>query len=125
MTLQRWFTEPYHQACVMGVYGKDGIGKTSLLKLIHNHYKKVSCIKFDLVIWFLVCSSECEENTNKDSIVRGSSAIDMRKMKLYACLEKKKVLLILDDMWSPMDLNTMGVKNFKLSFMSKKGRDFF
>jgi chromosomal replication initiation ATPase DnaA len=57
MTLQRWFTEPYRQSRVMGVDGKDGIGKTSLLKLIHNHYRKVSGIHFDLVIWFTVSTS--------------------------------------------------------------------
>lgn len=121
MTLQRWFTEPYRQACVMGVYRNEVIGKTSLLKLVYNHYIKVSGIKFDLAIWLLVSNSECEENRSKDSIVQTlnlnldeSSAIDMREMKLYACLEKKYFLLILDDVWSPTDLNTMGVKFLKL-----------
>jgi hypothetical protein len=32
----------------------------------------------------------------------------MRKMKLSTFLEKKKFVLILDDMWSAMDLNTIG-----------------
>lgn len=117
MALHRRLMQPYRQACVMGVYGKGGIGKTSLLTLIHNNYRQVSGIHFDLVICLTVSIPENEENKNKDSIVRtfslkmeGSFDVDMRKMKLSACLENKRSVLMLDDVWSPMDLNTVGVK---------------
>jgi hypothetical protein len=51
-------------AGVIGVDGRDGIRKTSLLKFIHNNYKKVSDIHFDLVIWFKVSTPESEGKKN-------------------------------------------------------------
>lgn len=38
MILQKWLTEPNREARVMGVHGMDGVGKTSLLRIIHNHF---------------------------------------------------------------------------------------
>jgi len=43
-----------------------------------------------------------------------NSSIDMRKMKLSICLEMNKFLLILDDMWSAMDLTWVEKKKFLL-----------
>lgn len=54
MILQKWLTEPNREPGAMGVHGMDGVGKTSLLKVIHNHFKKVSEIIFDMLIWFAV-----------------------------------------------------------------------
>jgi len=64
MTLQRWLTEPYPQARVIGVDGRDGICKTSSFKFIYNNYKKVSDNNFDLVIWFTVSTPDNEGKTN-------------------------------------------------------------
>lgn len=69
------------------------------------------------MIWFTVSTPENEENKNKDFIghtfnlkLEGSSDVDMGKMKLPACLENKIFVFMLDDVWSPMDLNRVGVK---------------
>jgi len=43
-----------------------------------------------------------------------NSSIDMPKMKLSICVEMKKFLLILDDMWSAMDLTWVEKKKFLL-----------
>jgi len=55
--LQCWLEGARREARVIGVYGKGGVVKTSLLKIIYTTYKKeVSCF-FDLVIWFTVCGN--------------------------------------------------------------------
>jgi disease resistance protein RPS2 len=120
--LQTWLTEPAHnQSRVIGIYGMGGVGKTSVLKAIHDNYKKVSGI-FDIVIWFTVSKYKPEEEDDKIKELQASIAytlnvdlkdcptLDIRKMKLSASLEKKRFLLILDDLWSKMDLNKVGVK---------------
>eukprot|EP00253_Pinus_taeda_P001156 PITA_01156 len=121
--LQAWLTEPAHsQARVIGIYGMGGVGKTSVLKVIHNNYKeKVSGI-FDFVIWHTVSmyKSEAEDDKIKElqfSIahqlhldLKDCPTLDIRKMKLYASLENSRFLLILDDLWSPIDLNKVGIK---------------
>jgi len=113
--LLTWLNEPHPLARVVGVYGMPGVGKTALLKVIHNNYKKVSGI-FDLVIWYTV-SQKCNIEDLQTSIaktlsldVKENSNIDMLKMKLSSSLEKKRFLLILDDLWSPIDLDEVGVK---------------
>lgn len=62
IVLQTWLTKSRRQARVMGFYGMDGIGKTSLLKLIRNNNKKVSGIIFEVVIWFTVSMHKNEEH---------------------------------------------------------------
>lgn len=71
-----------------------------------------------MVIWFAVSIPLNEEKKNKDFIahtlhldLRGISAIDMWKVKKSTYLENKRFLLILDDVWNPMDLHTVNVKS--------------
>jgi disease resistance protein RPS2 len=90
---------------MIGVYGMGGVGKTSLLRLVYNNYKKVSGT-FDVVIW-LTISQQYHIEKLQASIaetlnlkLEGSSDNDLRRMKLSASLGENKFLLILDDMWS-------------------------
>ena len=71
---------------------------------------------FEVVIW-LTISQHYQIEKLQTSIaetinlkLEGSSDRDLRKMKLSESLGKKKFLLILDDMWSPMDLKRVRVK---------------
>jgi predicted adenine nucleotide alpha hydrolase (AANH) superfamily ATPase len=119
--LQTWLTEPAHnQSGVIGIYGIGGVGKTTVLKAIHDNYKKVSGI-FDIVIWFTVSNYKPEKEDDKIKELQASIAHtlnvdlkdcpnDIRKMKLSASLKKKRFLIILDDMWRKMDLDKVGVK---------------
>lgn len=50
MILQKWLTEPNREPGAMGVHGMDGVGKTSLLKIVHNHFKKCAVFPEDAEI---------------------------------------------------------------------------
>lgn len=130
--LQTWLTEPHCQARVIGVYGMPGVGKTSLLKVIYNTYKKEVSGIFDFVCWFTVsrrfriqelqASIAQQLNLNLEE----TSSIEYRQRRLYASLQKTNFLLLLDDVWSPIDLvNDVGIafgndKHSKIIISSRK-----
>lgn len=114
--LQAWLTEPQCPARVIGVYGMAGVGKTSLLKVIYNTYKQQVSGIFDVVLWFTV-SDNFKVKELQNAVAKAlnlkldeTSSTEERKMRLYASLQKKKFLIVLDDIWTPIDLiNTVGI----------------
>lgn len=119
MQLERWLTEAPRPR-IIAVLGMSGIGKTTVLEMVYNKYK-VSDI-FDVVIWFTVGQGHSLEDL-QNCIARRinlklsiDNSFDMIKMKLLAYLNTKKFLLILDDLWSPLDLTELGVE-----FVNDKG----
>jgi hypothetical protein len=98
-------SEAHPQARMIGVYGMGGVGKTSLLRLVYDNYKKVSGT-FDVVIWLTISQQYHIEKLQAfiaetlNLKLEGSSDNDLRRMKLSASLGENKFLLILDDMWS-------------------------
>jgi len=133
MQLQTWLGEAHPQARMIGVYGMGGVGKTSVLKVIYNNYKEVSGV-FDEVIWVTV-SQNCQIENLQASIAKalhlkleGISVKDIRKMELSALLGKIKFLLILDDMWRPIDLidevgMQFGDHNYSKVLMSSRSKE--
>uniref|UniRef100_A0A2N9ESY7 AAA+ ATPase domain-containing protein n=1 Tax=Fagus sylvatica TaxID=28930 RepID=A0A2N9ESY7_FAGSY len=99
----------------IGVYGMGGIGKTTVMKQIHNLLLKET-EKFDKVIWVTVskefdliklqsdiaCKLKIDLSNFEDVITRAT--------KLNAELEyKKRYVLILDDMWKAFALEEVGI----------------
>lgn len=133
--LERWVTEA-PEVQIIGVYGMGGVGKTTLLKVVHNIYK-VSKV-FNHVIWVTVAQfpvlelQGCIADTinldipPKEHLQIHSYNHDMRKMMLAKYMKQKKFFLILDDMWSPINLKELGVefgqKGSKVVF-STRNRD--
>lgn len=112
--LEKWLTEDPHVR-IIGVYGMPGFGKTTLLQNVYNTLK-VRADVFDVVIWVTVGPSSIVEL--QDCIARAinlkpgidlQDSIDMNKMKLLAYLKTKKFLLILDNLWTQLDLTELGV----------------
>lgn len=126
--VETWLTEADH-VTIIGVYASvAGIGKTSLLRKLRNMHE-VSHVFHD-VIWVRIYADYktpdlqrlIAKQINLD--LPSNSDIDAQKMLLSANLEKKKFLLIVDDLWSPLDLQELGVafgegKQSKLLFSTR------
>jgi len=109
----RWLTDSSHvDIHTIGVYGMGGVGKTTLLKKVHNTVQ-VSHI-FDHVIWATVAQFPIQHIQNDIASTINldlpNYSTDVRKMKLSAHLKTKNFFLILDDMWSLLDLKELGVE---------------
>ncbi|XVF78195.1 hypothetical protein PTKIN_Ptkin14bG0110500 [Pterospermum kingtungense] len=98
----------------IGVWGMGGIGKTTLMKLVHNQLLKETK-KFDIVIWITV-SKEMNIIKLQDRIARAMKATldeedeTIRAAVVYEMLARKgKYVLILDDLWDKLSLEEVGI----------------
>ncbi|CDY69416.1 BnaAnng30420D [Brassica napus] len=99
----------------LGIYGMGGVGKTTLLTHINNKLEK-EVNGFDVVIWVVV-SKDLQYKGIQDQILRRLCAdkdwekeTEKEKKKLIGNnLGRKKFVLLLDDLWSEVDLNKIGV----------------
>lgn len=103
---------------IIGLYGQGGIGKTSILKAFIDH-SEVRYM-FDAIIYVTV--SRCWSIKKIQNGVMSQLAINQadyqtdseRAKKLFRTLEKKKFLLILDDVWENIDLHAAGIPTSSL-----------
>ncbi|CAK8577830.1 unnamed protein product [Lathyrus sativus] len=111
---------------VIGLYGMGGAGKTTLMKRIHNELGTRDH-SFDLVLWVVV-SRDFDINKlvndigNKLGIEEGfwnRSTQELRVSKIYDRLKGKRFLLMLDDLWGKLELETIGVPAPKENNKSK------
>ncbi|RWR88047.1 disease resistance-like protein [Cinnamomum micranthum f. kanehirae] len=107
---------------IIGVHGMGGVGKTTIMRNIHNDLSQQSEPKhFDCFIWITV-SNDANVNKLQRKIAKELNAkelkIDMKEdddedsagRKIFNALEqKKKFLLILDDMWDAFELDKVGI----------------
>ncbi|RWR91814.1 disease resistance-like protein isoform X1 [Cinnamomum micranthum f. kanehirae] len=102
---------------IIGVHGMGGVGKTTIMRNIHNDLSQQSEPKhFDCFIWITV-SNDVDVNKLQRKIAK-ELKIDMeedddendRARKIFNALKRrKKFLLILDDMWKQFDLVEVGI----------------
>ncbi|KAJ4786243.1 Disease resistance protein (CC-NBS-LRR class) family [Rhynchospora pubera] len=96
---------------VIGIWGMGGVGKTHLLRLVHDHYKRSSA--FDSVI-FVTASKECsieklqEELCKKYSFGRGTD-VESQATIISNYLSNRNFLILLDDVWEQIDLQRVGI----------------
>ncbi|ESQ47323.1 hypothetical protein EUTSA_v10028114mg, partial [Eutrema salsugineum] len=95
---------------ILGLYGMGGVGKTTLLARINNKFVD----EFDVVIWVVV--SKDLQNEGIQNQILGRLGLDEKRKgetekasSIYHILSKKKFVLLLDDLWSEVDLNKIGV----------------
>ncbi|XP_013687381.2 probable disease resistance protein At1g15890 [Brassica napus] len=99
----------------LGIYGMGGVGKTTLLTHINNKLEK-EVNGFDVVIWVVV-SKDLQYKGIQDQILRRLRADqewegereDGKASSIDDILGRKKFVLLLDDLWSAVDLNKIGV----------------
>ncbi|RWR88070.1 putative disease resistance protein isoform X1 [Cinnamomum micranthum f. kanehirae] len=102
---------------IIGVHGMGGVGKTTIMRNIHNDLSQQSESKhFDCFIWITV-SNDVDVNKLQRKIAKELQIVreedddeDVTARKICNALKRrKKFLLILDDMWKQFDLDKVGI----------------
>ncbi|KAH7674516.1 P-loop containing nucleoside triphosphate hydrolase protein [Dioscorea alata] len=102
---------------IIGIWGMGGVGKTTLLKSINNEFYRSKDGMFNHVI-FVVVSQQCSYGKIRSDIAKNlglpSTNEDADANAINDYLKKKSFLLLLDDLWSELDLEKIGVPQPKL-----------
>ncbi|XP_034680824.1 probable disease resistance protein At1g61300 [Vitis riparia] len=101
---------------MIGLYGLGGVGKTTLLTQINNHFLKTSH-SFDVVIWVVVSKTPNLERVQNEIWEKVGFCDDKWKSKsrhekaidIWKALSKKRFVMLLDDMWEQMDMLKVGI----------------
>ncbi|KAJ4718312.1 Disease resistance protein [Melia azedarach] len=101
---------------IIGIYGMGGVGKTTLLTQINNNF--LTMVKdFDVVIWVTVSKDlqlqKIQEEIGKMLCLFNDSwnnkNLEDKAEDISKVLNKKKFVLLLDDIWERVDLTKVGV----------------
>ncbi|XP_042459957.1 disease resistance protein RFL1-like [Zingiber officinale] len=101
---------------IIGIYGMGGVGKTTTLKSIQQHYSLLKHSTFDCVIW-VVASKDCQLKRLQMDIAKSLGLKTLQESddertcgdKLFSFLKKRNCLLLLDDIWEHVDLQLLGM----------------
>ncbi|KAJ0516624.1 putative P-loop containing nucleoside triphosphate hydrolase, leucine-rich repeat domain superfamily [Helianthus annuus] len=100
----------------IAVWGEGGIGKTALIMNLNNELCISSTNSFDLVIWVQVSRSS-DLSTIQSQIAKrihlkveaGDTTNSIASRILQRLRLRRKILLILDDVWEKIDLDAVGI----------------
>ncbi|KFK34202.1 hypothetical protein AALP_AA5G114500 [Arabis alpina] len=115
MVEKAWNSLMNGESRTLGLYGMGGVGKTTLLARINNKFLQV-VNEFDVVIWVVVSKDMQNEDIQKQ--ILGKIGLDKnwkqetekeKASEIYNILNRKNFVLLLDDLWSEVDLNKIGV----------------
>ncbi|KAJ0075987.1 hypothetical protein Patl1_34674 [Pistacia atlantica] len=110
------------QVGIIGLYGMGGVGKTTLLTQINNKFLQ-SPNDYDVVIWVVV-SKNLQLGSIQDTIGKKiglfheswqNKAFDEKALDIFQVLNKKKFVILLDDIWERVDLVKLGIPTPKNS----------
>ena len=107
---------------IIGIHGMGGVGKTTLLREINNHFFGKCSSRFDSMISVVVSNNVDIDGIQKNILSRlGYSDRDEtrrlpegrneRKMTLCRELCHRNFLLLLDDLWKKLDLAEVGISD--------------
>ncbi|KAK2639463.1 hypothetical protein Ddye_027258 [Dipteronia dyeriana] len=102
----------------IGVWGRGGVGKTTLVQNLNNQLKgssSTSTQQFGIVIWVTVSKNldlkkvqiQLADRLNLE--VKMGESMERLAIRLHRRLQKENFLLILDDVWETVDLDSLGV----------------
>ncbi|XP_022777127.1 probable disease resistance protein At1g12280 [Durio zibethinus] len=101
---------------MIGLYGLGGVGKTTLLTQINNKLSTAG-FDFDLVIWVVVSKDHTVENVQEKigkrigllNELMANKSSDERAVDIFRILNKKKFVVLLDDVWERVHLTKIGI----------------
>ncbi|GLU08532.1 hypothetical protein SLE2022_254390 [Rubroshorea leprosula] len=103
-----------HEVGMIGVCGIGGVGKTTVMKHIHNELLKNS-IGFTKIIWITVSQSLSVVKLQDDiarkmnrSLPKDGDELE-RASRLMEIMKTEKFALILDDVWDAFSLHEVGI----------------
>ncbi|KAL9813048.1 putative disease resistance protein [Arabidopsis thaliana] len=85
----------------LGLYGMGGIGKTTLLESLNNKFVELES-EFDVVIWVVVSKDFQLEGIQDQILGRLRSDKEWER-------ETEKICVVVDDLWSEVDMTKIGV----------------
>ncbi|XP_077227996.1 putative disease resistance protein At4g27220 [Tasmannia lanceolata] len=107
----------------IGIWGMGGVGKTTVMKSLNNSAEITQL--FEIVIWVTVSKDWSLQNVQnviakRLSLNLGSDeSNDIMATRIYQELERKKFILLLDDMWEKIELDNVGIPRINLENGSK------
>ncbi|XP_048439949.1 LOW QUALITY PROTEIN: probable disease resistance protein At5g63020 [Pyrus x bretschneideri] len=116
---QVWRHVEDEQVGTIGLYGMGGVGKTTLLTKIHNKFAFSTSYHFDLVIWIVV-SKDHKLEILQDKIGEKLGILNEKwkhkephekAQHIFKFLSEKKFVLLLDDIWEPIEMTKVGIPN--------------
>ena len=116
------FVEDVEGSRIIGIHGMGGVGKTTLLQEINNHFFGKCSRRFDPVISVVVSNNVDIDGIQKKILSRlGYSDRDEKRRlpegrnerKMTLCMElcHRNFLLLLDDLWEKLDLAEVGISD--------------
>ncbi|KAI5002009.1 hypothetical protein ZWY2020_026659 [Hordeum vulgare] len=94
---------------MIGIWGPGGVGKTYLLRNINNSFGDMS-----LHVIFVTASRGCSVRTIQGDILKKLGMaecgdLESQRQLIYEFLSKRSFLVLLDDLWEQIDLQSVGV----------------
>ncbi|KAF2538004.1 hypothetical protein F2Q68_00019732 [Brassica cretica] len=101
---------------IMGLHGMGGVGKTTLLKKIHNRFAEIDG-RFDVVMWIVVSRGANISKLQDDIAQKLNLCGDEwtkknesdKAAEIHRVLNENRFALMLDDIWEKVDLEDIGV----------------
>ncbi|CAN7018775.1 unnamed protein product [Brassica rapa subsp. trilocularis] len=102
---------------IIGLYGVEGVGKTTVLTQVNNRLLQQKANGFDFVLWVFVSKNlnlEKIQDTIREKIgfldrTWTSKTEEEKAAKIFDILSKRRFALFLDDVWEKVDLVKAGV----------------
>ncbi|AEE32835.1 putative P-loop containing nucleoside triphosphate hydrolase [Arabidopsis thaliana] len=102
---------------IIGLYGVEGVGKTTVLTQVNNRLLQQKANGFDFVLWVFVSKNlnlQKIQDTIREKIgfldrTWTSKSEEEKAAKIFEILSKRRFALFLDDVWEKVDLVKAGV----------------
>ncbi|KAF3947792.1 hypothetical protein CMV_026126 [Castanea mollissima] len=100
----------------IGIWGLGGVGKTTMVRTLNNELQSTSRNIFGIIIWVTVSKNSDMKQVQAQIALRLNLEMKMEEsvermaIRLHQRLmNEEKYLLILDDVWQKLDLDSLGV----------------